>query len=259
MGDLTGLVFGRLTALHKKTGQGKAKWICICECGIESEVSRSNLISGHTKSCGCMKVEMQRKVSSDASTERLAWEREDNYSAGYKIRNLPPIAVLKERLSYDPYTGCLSWKSIRVRGSAKVGSAASHPDKRGRMVVHLKPFGRFMAHRVIWKMVTGSDPSQLIDHVDGNPSNNRWLNLREATPADNAKNIGIQKRNRSGFTGVTVNHRGKYEAKIGLGTFDSAEEAHAAYMRAALLFRGEFTSSRMAANDNRTDDQSAAA
>lgn len=56
--DLTGRVFGKLTAISP-AGQNKAKqylWNCICECGGESIVVGSNLIRGNTKACGCVRL-----------------------------------------------------------------------------------------------------------------------------------------------------------------------------------------------------------
>lgn len=50
--DLTGKTFGQLTVIERLPG---LKWRCRCSCGNEKIVDRSNLISGHTKSCGCLK------------------------------------------------------------------------------------------------------------------------------------------------------------------------------------------------------------
>lgn len=54
--DLTGKVFGRLTAIERIKNHNfrNARWLCSCECGSESEVFGSNLTNGHTKSCGCI-------------------------------------------------------------------------------------------------------------------------------------------------------------------------------------------------------------
>ena len=58
--DLTGQVFGHLKVLSfdswhiQPSGQKKAKWRCLCECGKESITSGVNLSTGHTLSCGCL-------------------------------------------------------------------------------------------------------------------------------------------------------------------------------------------------------------
>ena len=59
--DLSGQVFGRLTvyARHpENTSEGKARWICKCECGSERVALAANLKKGFTKSCGCLKREI---------------------------------------------------------------------------------------------------------------------------------------------------------------------------------------------------------
>lgn len=54
--DLTGQVFGQLTALYSSEKQGgEYTWVCQCTCGNETRVKVSNLRNGHTKSCGCAK------------------------------------------------------------------------------------------------------------------------------------------------------------------------------------------------------------
>ena len=55
--DLTGIKFNRLTVVSLyKTGKNSS-WLCKCDCGNELVVSRPNLRSGHTKSCGCYSKE----------------------------------------------------------------------------------------------------------------------------------------------------------------------------------------------------------
>jgi hypothetical protein len=60
----------------------------------------------------------------------------------------------------------------------------------------------YKAHRVIWLLMTGKWPDHQIDHEDRDASNNRWKNLREATPLQNANNRSLHRNNTSGTTGV---------------------------------------------------------
>lgn len=58
--NLTGQYFGRLLAMSR-AGRDKhrhAIWLCRCECGKETKVSRVNLIGGGTRSCGCLQKEL---------------------------------------------------------------------------------------------------------------------------------------------------------------------------------------------------------
>ncbi len=57
MVDLTGQKFGRLTAIKpvRKPNDGKLYWECLCDCGNTKVILGSNLKSGATKSCGCLR------------------------------------------------------------------------------------------------------------------------------------------------------------------------------------------------------------
>lgn len=100
-------------------------------------------------------------------------------------------------------------------------------------------------HRLAFLYMTGSIPAR-VDHIDGNPSNCRWANLRAATQSENMANTGIGSRNKSGFKGVHwENGRWcasirKHPNKYFLGYFDDPAEAHRAYVNAAEALFGEF-------------------
>ena len=58
--NLEGMKIGRLTVLHTEPGTGpgwRTKWVCKCECGNTISALRSNLRSGDTTSCGCVRKE----------------------------------------------------------------------------------------------------------------------------------------------------------------------------------------------------------
>ena len=62
--DLTGQKFGKLTVIKRisEIGDGHIKWLCKCECGSIIEAQGSNLKSGHTTSCGCIKSKGELKI-----------------------------------------------------------------------------------------------------------------------------------------------------------------------------------------------------
>lgn len=61
--DLTGQRFGRLTVIERAESQTRSdgskisRWLCKCDCGNTKIVRQSNLVSGHIKSCGCLRIE----------------------------------------------------------------------------------------------------------------------------------------------------------------------------------------------------------
>ena len=158
-------------------------------------------------------------------------------------------AEVRRLLDYDPVTGVLTWRhreDVLPRVNKRfVGKPAGCPDGQyGYISVRLRD-RLYQAHRLIWFYVTGQWPTAVIDHIDGNPANNAWDNLREATRAENNRN---RMRRRHGLKGVTIEHRtGRWMAQIMLGkknhylgTFDTEEAAHAAYIEASKRLHGEF-------------------
>ena len=163
-----------------------------------------------------------------------------------KFKPLPSLQRVQELLSYDPKTGKLYWKQAVARW-IKPGDEAGTYGKHAVSVTIDKQ--RYMAHRVIWLMHTEQDPyNALIDHIDGNPHNNAFLNLRLATHRQNQCNQKTRRDNTSGLKGVSWSEeRQKWQTgiqvngkRIALGRFNTKEEAYAAYCEAARRLHGEF-------------------
>ena len=121
---------------------------------------------------------------------------------------LPTQAELKKLLRYEPGTGRLFWKarSKGMFGVSDSSRSAEHAcnqwnsrfaDKEALTKVNVGyRCGRLgyqyvLAHRVIWKLMTGEEPKE-IDHIDGNRSNNKWQNLRSVTASDNRRNTRLK-------------------------------------------------------------------
>ena len=63
--DITGQRFGRLTAIcqtERRGRNGSVIWKCRCDCGNEREASEDALVQGNIQSCGCLKIENQKKI-----------------------------------------------------------------------------------------------------------------------------------------------------------------------------------------------------
>ena len=145
---------------------------------------------------------------------------------------------------YNPETGALNWRVARP-GTCS-GALAGTRTSEGYTQVEID-YRLYRAHRVIWLIQTGKWPEHHIDHKNGMRADNRWRNLREATPTQNARNRRPGKSNSSGRVGVTRTARGRWQAFIGvdlqnhvLGTFATFAEAVAARSAAEAEHYGEF-------------------
>lgn len=153
---------------------------------------------------------------------------------------------LRELLAYDPEAGKFV-RLVRTSTSVQIGDEAGYIRPVGYRAISVD--GKvYLAHRLAWLHVYGCWPSEHIDHIDGNPDNNRIANLREASQPQNNANTKRKKNNKSGFNGVSwykptrkwvaycrVNGRSK-----NLGYFDTPAAAHAAYVDAAIKEFGAF-------------------
>lgn len=141
---------------------------------------------------------------------------------------------LLELLSYDRDAGLFFWRETRgprAKGSV-AGNATDGVDKALYWRIGLD--GRvYYAHILARFYVTGEWPTALVDHWNGNGLDNRYDNLRDATPLVNAHNRDTPQ------LGVDALPNGRYRARIyahgkrhRLGCFGSHEEAKAAYLQA---------------------------
>ena len=114
----------------------------------------------------------------------------------------------------------------------KKGRAVGTIGKRGYKTLFILG-RRYGLHQLIFVYHHGYLP-RLIDHEDTDELNNRIENLRDLDKIGNALNIsGPHVDNQSGFLGVTKRESGRFTARFrnkGLGTFDTPEEAHEAYL-----------------------------
>ena len=140
---------------------------------------------------------------------------------------------LLEVLRYEPETGYFYWNGKQARNTladAKAGGLSNH----GYWVIVVDK-KRYMAHRLAWLYVHGKWPENFIDHIDGVKTNNKISNLRNVTAQGNRENqhvstgeigiLGVYKRSSRFVAQITSGSRTRY-----LGTFDTPEAAHLAYV-----------------------------
>lgn len=109
------------------------------------------------------------------------------------------IEHFREWLDYDPTTGVFTW--IKVSGKGYLGTPAGTLTKKGYLAIGVRGV-LVPAHRLAWLWGHGQWPSDQIDHINGNKTDNRLSNLREATNQQNHFNRGPQKNSTTGVKGV---------------------------------------------------------
>jgi hypothetical protein len=99
--------------------------------------------------------------------------------------------------------------------AVKAESKAGTLHKKGYTQIKING-NRFMAHRLVWFVTYGKFPDNFIDHIDGNPSNNKIENLRDVTQKVNGQNQKKPDRLDADLpTGVCVGNRNKFGEAIG--------------------------------------------
>jgi hypothetical protein len=160
------------------------------------------------------------------------------------------LAAAKEWMDYDPETGVFTWKRSGIR--RKEGEKAGTGDGKGYLTARF--LGKqIKLHRIAWLWMHGELPKYM-DHVNGDRSDNRISNLR---PATQQQNIWNRVKRGKYLRGVYKGLRGRYRAMIQLpgmknkrtiGTFDTEQEAHDAYMAVSRVVHGEFSPAARAQN-----------
>lgn len=161
---------------------------------------------------------------------------------------LPSYDRVAQLLTYDPLTGLFAYKVPRPGPGPKPGAPyAGSQGGRGHRQIRIdgQPY---YAHRLAWLLHYGAWPVLSIDHIDGNPSNNKIANLREASQDLNVRNQCRRSDNSSGFKGVAWHKQArKWRAYISvngrqfsLGLHDTAKAAAETRRKKGELFHGEF-------------------
>jgi len=140
----------------------------------------------------------------------------------------------------DPYRHWRWWCSN------KAGKAAGWVTTDGYLKISVAN-KKVFAHRAAYLIVHGCSPP-MIDHINGDPSDNRIENLRGCRDRSNQFNIKLPETNTSGYKGVSWSKsHGKWLARVGVdnrrvhvGRFNDPLEAARAYDRAAIRFHGNY-------------------
>ena len=151
------------------------------------------------------------------------------------------IDKFKEELQYDPFTG--RFLRLKAKKIERIGLYAEKEHPNGYLQIYVLN-KNYLAHRLAWFFYYGVWPEKQIDHINENKKDNRICNLRDVSQSINLANQkNPQRNNTSGYRGVSYKKRdAKFQAQIfvnkkyiSIGYFDSAEEAHKAYLK----FKGQ--------------------
>lgn len=173
-------------------------------------------------------------------------------------RPIPAAQFVRECFEYSPDTGELVWRRRPLhhfkspRGEwqwnaryAGTVAGSTHSGGYVQVVVNKK---KLFAHRIAWVFISGSWPTDEIDHINGDKSDNRKDNLRAATHSENGRNKKISSRNTSGAKGVHwFDRTQKWSAHLNiggrqttLGYFDTIAEAAESVRAAREIHHGAF-------------------
>lgn len=157
-------------------------------------------------------------------------------------------AELAQILRYDPETGILTWRERAADSFScdptekqrvasrwnilRAGKQAGCINRLGRRVLTIEK-RTYFGSRVAWAVHFGVWPKGVIDHINHIVSDDRIVNLRDVSEAENAQNCKQSSRNKSGFVGVHFHAgHGRWRAKIShsrkdhyLGSFQTKSEA----------------------------------
>lgn len=157
------------------------------------------------------------------------------------------IDIVLRFVEYCPRTGEVRWKQTHSRKAVK-GEIADYRATTGYRVVYLQ--GRWLySHRIAWASAWGKWPPGVIDHINGDPGDNRWGNIRLANRSQNQANHKRRCDSSSGIKGVGWNkQQNKWQATVKLygkvhhgGFFDTIESAGEAVKKLRLKVHGQFT------------------
>lgn len=223
--NLQGMTFGRLTVVKRAddyiapSGQRHMEWLCKCECGNYKNIRGISLMSGRTKSCGCLNKELVSKRFKSYNRYDLSGE----YRIGYTSNNKKFYFDKEDYDLIKNYCWCHNDKGYVMARDAATNKTV-----------------RF--HKLLF-------PNNIIDHINHDTSDNRKSNLRIVTSSQNGMNRKILSNNSSGVTGVKWCKRDNvWEVNIGyknqrkyIGRYKSFDEAVKARKNAEEKYYGQYS------------------
>ena len=234
--NIIGEKYGRLTVIKETEphytvgGNKKRMFMCLCSCGNTVVVSITNLRNGNTKSCGCLRKELDEKGGSCKKEFNKHWIEDGVLFFSDERNNVCQV----DKEDYNKIKNYHWYKST----------------SNGYWYAYLSKFGRKIElHRVIME-TTEKGTKVKVDHFDRNKDNNKKENLTVTNSSINAINSSIRNDNTSGFIGVSK-YKDKWQAHIqkngkqkNLGAYNNIEEAIFIRLQAEKELFGKFAPQR---------------
>lgn len=144
----------------------------------------------------------------------------------------PSADYFAEFLEYHPDTGVFIWKdrarhhfasqrAFSIFAKRDAGKQAGCATAKGYVYIGIRP-RKYLAHRVAMIMSGHDVGGMLVDHINGNPSDNRLCNLRLADHSTNGRNGRMRSTNTSGVSGVCWDRSaGKWLARVYIAPYES--------------------------------------
>ena len=234
----TGQKYGRWTLLYRTNNAscGHSQYVCVCDCGTVAVVSTNALVRGVSKSCGCLRDEKSAQRCKKYNSFDLT---SHDYCVGYTEDGDTFLFDL------DDYEWIKKYYWSKGSNGYMV-TTYKYYDKKGNR--HSKTMS-------LHKMIQQQDMDNktcLIDHINGDRTDDRKVNLREADHTINLMNQVENSRNTSGRRGVCwIANMKKWKASITvryhtiiLGHYEIIEDAISAREEAEKKYFGEYARKR---------------
>lgn len=160
--DCVGTRFGKLTVIERAESNkfGKARWRCLCDCGGEVTTTRNQLVSGNTRSCGCL----HHKALVERNTKHGHANRGKQSPAYYSWCSMLSRCRNENYPKYSIYgalgvTVCERWLNFE-NFLADMGERP-----KGTTLDRIDPFGNYEADNCRWATPTEQANNQRRHHV----------------------------------------------------------------------------------------------
>jgi len=231
--NLIGKTFTRLNVIDvdeiKTTQKKRTYYFCQCECGNTVSVMSSQLLNGHTKSCGCLQKESVRKLNQNK-------KKYNQYDLTSQQFGICYASNTKEEILFDKE----DYELIK--------DYCWRIDAYGYVVTSVKneSSGKYNKIIKLHQLLSPCLNNYVIDHKNGNKLDNQKHNLRICLQSDNTKNHITYKTSTTDVSGVTWNkEKQNWRVRIGkdisVGSFVNFDDAVNARKKAEEKYFGEYS------------------